>query len=107
MTTTLKNNEELQVTTPTERELVLSRVFDAPRSLVFDALTKPELLKALVRTARLVTGSLRDRSARGRRLALRYASPRRKGNWAARSLSRDRAAGAHRQHAVLGRLESR
>lgn len=35
----------LQVTTPTEREIVLTRVFDAPRHLVFDALTKPELVK--------------------------------------------------------------
>ena len=35
----------LTVTTPTDREIVLTRVFDAPRHLVFDALTKPELLK--------------------------------------------------------------
>lgn len=35
----------LQITTPTERELVMSRVFDAPRNLVFDAWTKPELLE--------------------------------------------------------------
>jgi len=35
----------LKVTTPTEREIVLTRVFDAPGSLVFDALTTPELLK--------------------------------------------------------------
>jgi uncharacterized protein YndB with AHSA1/START domain len=35
----------LKVTTPTDREIVLTRVFDAPRRLVFDALTKPELLK--------------------------------------------------------------
>jgi len=35
----------LQVTTPSEREIAMSRVFDAPRSLVFDAWTKPELLK--------------------------------------------------------------
>lgn len=35
----------LQVTTPTEREIVLTRVFDAPRGLVFDALTRPELLE--------------------------------------------------------------
>lgn len=41
----MKNTETLQVTTPTEREIVLTRVFDAPRSLVFDALTRPELLK--------------------------------------------------------------
>jgi hypothetical protein len=31
----------LKVTTPTERKIVLTRDFDAPRSLVFDALTKP------------------------------------------------------------------
>jgi uncharacterized protein YndB with AHSA1/START domain len=35
----------LKVTTPTDREIVLMRVFDAPRSLVFDAMAKPELLQ--------------------------------------------------------------
>ena len=34
----------LKVTTPTDREIVLTRVFDAPRRLVFEALGKPELL---------------------------------------------------------------
>jgi uncharacterized protein YndB with AHSA1/START domain len=37
--------ETLQVTTPTEREIVMTRVFNAPRHLVFDAWTKPELVK--------------------------------------------------------------
>jgi len=41
----MKNTGTLQVTTPTEREIVLTRVFDAPRTLVFDAFTKPELIK--------------------------------------------------------------
>ena len=41
----MKNTRSLQVTTPTEREIVLTRVFDAPRRLVFDALTRPELLE--------------------------------------------------------------
>ena len=41
----MKNTGTLQVTTPSEKEVVLTRVFDAPRHLVFDALTKPELLK--------------------------------------------------------------
>jgi uncharacterized protein YndB with AHSA1/START domain len=41
----MKNNGTLTVTTPTDREVVLTRVFDAPRHLVFDAFTKPELLK--------------------------------------------------------------
>lgn len=37
--------ESLKVTTPSDREIAMSRVFDAPRHLVFDAYTKPELLK--------------------------------------------------------------
>ena len=39
------NTGTLLVSTPTEREIVLTRVFDAPRQMVFDAMTKPELLK--------------------------------------------------------------
>jgi len=34
----------LQITTPSDREIAMIRVFDAPRRLVFDALTKPELV---------------------------------------------------------------
>jgi uncharacterized protein YndB with AHSA1/START domain len=34
-----------QVTTPSDREVAVSRSFDAPRALVFDAYTKPELVK--------------------------------------------------------------
>jgi uncharacterized protein YndB with AHSA1/START domain len=34
---------KLKVTTPTEREIVMTRLFDAPRALVFDAFTRPEL----------------------------------------------------------------
>jgi uncharacterized protein YndB with AHSA1/START domain len=36
------NSDTFKATTPSDREIVLSRVFDAPRRLVFDALTKPE-----------------------------------------------------------------
>lgn len=42
---TVKQFDKLQVTTPSDREIAMTRVFDAPRSLVFDAFTKPELLK--------------------------------------------------------------
>ena len=35
----------LKITTPSEREIAMTRNFDAPRELVFDAWTKPELLK--------------------------------------------------------------
>lgn len=33
------------LTTPNDRDVVMTREFDAPRALVFDALTRPELLK--------------------------------------------------------------
>jgi uncharacterized protein YndB with AHSA1/START domain len=36
---------KMQVSTPTDREIALMRVFDASRNLVFNSLTKPELLK--------------------------------------------------------------
>jgi len=41
----MKNTGTLKVTTPTDREVVLTRVFDAPRHLVFEAFSRPELLK--------------------------------------------------------------
>lgn len=37
--------ETLKLTTPSEREIAMTRVFDAPRGLVFEALTTPEILK--------------------------------------------------------------
>ena len=41
----MRGPETLQFTTPTEREIVMTRAFAAPRRLVFEAFTKPELLK--------------------------------------------------------------
>src|SRR5437764_4797414 len=41
----MKNTGTLKVTTPSDREIVLTRMFDAPRHMVFDAFSKPELLK--------------------------------------------------------------
>lgn len=41
----MKNSDTLKVTPSGDREIVITRVFDAPRSLVFDALTKPELIR--------------------------------------------------------------
>ncbi len=40
-----RNPGTLQLTTPGEREIVLKRLFASPRPRVFDAFTKPELLK--------------------------------------------------------------
>ena len=45
MNSAVKNVGQLQVTTPSEREIAMTRAFNAPRSLVFDAWTKPELLQ--------------------------------------------------------------
>jgi uncharacterized protein YndB with AHSA1/START domain len=41
----MKSSGALKVSAQSDREIVMTRVFDAPRSLVFDAYTKPELLK--------------------------------------------------------------
>jgi uncharacterized protein YndB with AHSA1/START domain len=35
----------LKITTPGDRDLVMTRAFDAPRQLVYDAHTKPELVR--------------------------------------------------------------
>jgi uncharacterized protein YndB with AHSA1/START domain len=35
----------LKVTSPGDREIVMTRTFDAPRELVFEAMSKPELLQ--------------------------------------------------------------
>jgi uncharacterized protein YndB with AHSA1/START domain len=41
----MQNIETLKVTTPSDREIAMTSVFDAPRNLIWDAMTKPELLK--------------------------------------------------------------
>jgi uncharacterized protein YndB with AHSA1/START domain len=38
----MKNVETFTVTTPTDRQIVMTRTFDAPRALVFEAWTKAE-----------------------------------------------------------------
>ena len=37
-----RNSGTFQVSTPSDREIRLTRLFDAPRQLVFEAMTKPE-----------------------------------------------------------------
>jgi uncharacterized protein YndB with AHSA1/START domain len=41
----MKNAETLQITAAGEKEIVMTRTFDAPRALVWDAHTKPELIR--------------------------------------------------------------
>jgi len=39
------NSESFKVTMPSECEITMTRLFDAPRQLVFEAMTKPEHVK--------------------------------------------------------------
>lgn len=39
------NSDSFKVTTPSVQEIRMTRLFDAPRQLVFDAMTKPEHVK--------------------------------------------------------------
>jgi uncharacterized protein YndB with AHSA1/START domain len=39
------NSNTFEVSTPSDREIRLTRIFDAPRALVFEAITKPEHIK--------------------------------------------------------------
>ena len=40
---TARNSDSYKVTTPSDQEIRLTRLFDAPRQLVFEAMTKPEI----------------------------------------------------------------
>lgn len=37
--------DTLKITTPTDREVMVTREFDSPATIIFDALTKPEILQ--------------------------------------------------------------
>ena len=41
----MNGTASLQVTTPSDREIAITRVFDAPRRMVFEAMTRPELVQ--------------------------------------------------------------
>src|SRR5436189_1729854 len=41
----MQNTGKMHLTTHGDRDVVITRAFDAPRELVFDAMTRPELLK--------------------------------------------------------------
>jgi uncharacterized protein YndB with AHSA1/START domain len=40
----MTNTNTFTLSTPSDREIVMTRIFDAPRNLLFDALTRPDLL---------------------------------------------------------------
>lgn len=41
----MKNTGTLKISLPSDREVLLTRVFNAPRQLVYDAFSKPEIMK--------------------------------------------------------------
>ncbi len=41
----MRNVGQLTVSTPSDREISMSRLFEAPRQLVFEAMTRPELIR--------------------------------------------------------------
>jgi uncharacterized protein YndB with AHSA1/START domain len=41
----MEKTGKLRITTPTDREIVITRAFDAPRRLVWKAMTTPELIR--------------------------------------------------------------
>ena len=44
----MQHTGNLKVTTPSDREIRMTRVFDAPRELVFEALDQARALEAMV-----------------------------------------------------------
>lgn len=44
-TSDVTTKSSFTVSTPSDREIVMTRLFDAPRELVFDAMTKPEHIR--------------------------------------------------------------
>lgn len=45
MASVARNSETFKVTTPSDTDIQLTRLFDAPRHLVFEAMTKPEHIR--------------------------------------------------------------
>ena len=75
-----KEHEVGETAAPSEtsdREIVISRVFDAPRELVWDAMTDPKKVVKWVGAARLHNDDRGDERETGRHLEARHARTRR------------------------------
>ena len=83
---------QTQTQTP---DFVISRTFDAPRELVWQAFTDPARMKAMVGPEGLYRHRLQDGFSSRRHLSLRHAGARRQRDVGQVHLSRDRPAVAH------------
>lgn len=72
MSTASRN--ETRFSTPSDREVEITRVFDAPRRLVYAAHTEPEHVRQWMLGPEGWTMPVRDRFAPGRFMALRVAA---------------------------------
>ena len=63
------------VTLPTDRQILITREFEAPKHLVYRAWTTPELVMRWWSGRRGAMPDRRDRPPRGRRVALRHGRP--------------------------------
>ena len=57
----VEQSSALTITLPSDREIVMTRVFDAPRELVFDTLTLEDLGGKTKLTTRALFDSVEDR----------------------------------------------
>jgi len=87
----MESTRALKVTTPTDLEIVMTRSFDAPRDLVFEAWTRPELVR--------LWWGLRNQT-----LSVCEIDLRPKGAW--RFVLRDPDGGEFRFHGVYKRIVS-
>jgi len=71
-----KVDKTLKITTPSDLEIAMTREFDAPRHLVFDAMTKPEYVRRWFGCEAFTLPVCGDRSAGRRRLSLHHAERR-------------------------------
>src|SRR4030095_4639611 len=85
----------------TELELVITRVFDAPRTLVFQAWMDPERVRHWCAPPGVRYRPLRGRGGAGRKLAVLHARTR-QGAVARWGLPPDRRERAHRDDSRLG-----
>jgi hypothetical protein len=99
----MPNSEIFNVTTPTDREIVVTRIFNAPRNLVFEAWTNPQYLPLwMLGPDGWTMPVLRNRPPPRRLMAPRLAPLQRQRDGDARRVPRSQTARARSLQRVLG-----
>ena len=74
----MKNIRTARTTTPTDREIVITRIFDTPRAVLFEAWTDPEHVAHWWDPKRRAARRLRNRPTAERSLSLGPSRSRRR-----------------------------